>query len=104
MSNKNFFTEKIAQWTTENTMWLRTTEKTGDNKRSFESSRQFLHLFVSVQIQLSSRRVSVLLKRKKKQTKSQTQKTQTHALSIINPEQIWGFPPKLQMSAHSLLA
>lgn len=43
-------------------------------------------------------------KEKTNQTKSQTQKTQTHPLSIINPEQIRGFPPKLQMSAHSLLA
>lgn len=41
MSHKNFYTEKIAQWTTENTMWFRTTVKIGDNKRKFWELKAF---------------------------------------------------------------
>lgn len=104
MSNKNFYTEKIAPWTTENTMWFRTSVKTGDNKRKFWELKA-----ISASLHANSK-TTVLqkslcpLEKKKKHTKSQTQKTQTYPMSIVNSEQIWGSPLKLQMSDHSLPA
>lgn len=61
-------------------------------KGGFEQSRQFLHLFVSAQIQLSSRRVSVVLKRINKPKKKSNSKNSNTPTEYHQSRTNSGFP------------